>query len=70
MLSPDNELWIFDQNHLKDATALLLLNHQHEKNEHDLEFKKLISLQFGNESDMKAWAMNLFDKVSRSIRLI
>ena len=70
MLSPDNELWIFDQNHLKDAKTLLLLNHQHEKNEHDLELKKLISLQFGNESDMKAWAMNLFDKVSRSIRLI
>ena len=70
MLSPENELWIFDYNHLKDATTLLTFNNLHEKNEHDLELKKLISLQFGNESDMKAWAMNLFDKVSRSIRLI
>ena len=70
MLSPENELWIFDYNHLKDATTLLTCNNLHEKNEHDLELKKLISLQFGNESDMIAWAMDLFDKVSRSIRLI
>ena len=70
MLSPNNELWIFDQNHLKDAITLLLLNHQHEKNEHDLELKKLISLQFGSVSDMKAWAMDLFDKVGPFISTI
>ena len=63
MLSTDNELWVFDQYHLKDAITLLLLNHKHEKNETDLELKKLISLQFDNGLDMKIWAMDFFDKV-------
>ena len=63
MLSTDGELWIFDQYHLKDAITLLLLNHKQENNEQDLELKKLISTQFGNQSEMKTWAMDLFDKV-------
>ena len=63
MLSTDNELWVFDQYHLKDAVNLLLLNHKQEKNETDLQLKTLISLQFANDLDMKIWAMDLFDKV-------
>ena len=63
MLSIDNELWVFDQYHLKDAITLLLLNHKHETNETNLELKKLISLQFDNGLDMKIWAMDFFDKV-------
>ena len=63
MLSTDNELWIFDQYHLKDAITLLLLNHKQEKNEADLELKKHIFLQFENDSDVKSWAIDLFDKV-------
>ena len=63
MLSMDNELWVFDQYHLKDAITLLLLNHKQEKNEIDSELKTLISLQFANNLDMKIWAMDLFDKV-------
>ena len=63
MLSTDNELWVFDQYHFKDAVTLLLLNHKHEKNETDLELKKLISLQFDNGLDMKIWAMNFFNRV-------
>ena len=63
MLSTDNELWVFDQYHLKDAITLLLLNHKHEKNETDLELKKLINLQFEDVSDVQSWAIDLFDKV-------
>ena len=63
MLATDNELWVFDQYHLKDAITLLLLNHQHEKNETDLELKKLINLQFENVSELQSWAIDLFDKV-------
>ena len=63
MLATDNELWVFDQYNLKDAITLLLLNHQHEKNETDLELKKLINLQFENVSDLQSWAIDLFDKV-------
>ena len=63
LLSTDNELWIFDQNDLKDAITLLLLNHKQEKNEADLELRKLIFLQFENDSDVKSWAIDLFDKV-------
>ena len=64
MLSDDNDLLIFDQDHFKDAVTLLVLNDKREKNETDLELKKLISMQFENDSDMKTWASNLFDKVS------
>ena len=63
MLSTDNELWVFDRYHLKDAITLLLLNDQQEKNEADLELKKLIFLQFENGTDVKLWAIDLFDKV-------
>ena len=56
-------MWILDRHDLKDAVTLLLLNDKMEKDETDLELKKLICLQFESESDMKTWAMNLFDKV-------
>ena len=36
----DNDLWVFDQYHFKDAVTLLLLNHKREKNENDLEFEE------------------------------
>ena len=49
----EEKLWIFDQRHLKEAVTLLLLKDLNEKNETDLELKKLISLQFQNDSDMK-----------------
>jgi len=64
MLSTDNEFWVFDQYHLKDAITLLLLNHKQEKNQPDLELKKLISLQFENDSDLQSWAIDVFDKVN------
>ena len=54
---------MFDQYDFKDAVAFLLLNHQPANNENDLELKKLISCQFENDSDMKLWAMDFFDKV-------
>ena len=57
----EEKLWIFDQRHLKEAVTLLLLKDLNEKNETDLELKKLISLQFENDSDMKTWAIN-FEK--------
>ena len=66
----DDKLWIFDQHDLKDAVTLLLLNDLNEKNENDLELKKLISMQFDTDSDMKTWAMNFFDKVSLTINVV
>ena len=60
----EEKLWIFDQRHLKEAVTLLLLKDLNEKNETDLELKKLISLQFENDSDMKTWAINFYDSVS------
>ena len=57
-------MWVFDQRDFKDAATMLLLNDLNEKNDIDLEMKKLISMQFENDSDMKTWAMNFFDKVS------
>ena len=65
-LFSENKLWVFDQLDLKDAVTLLLLNYKHEKNENDLELKKLISMQFENDLDMKIWAMSFFDKVGDS----
>ena len=59
----DNELWIFDQSHFKDAVTLLLLNDKREKEYDDLELKKLISSQFEKDSDMREWTVNLFDNV-------
>lgn len=41
----------------------MLLNDKMEKDETDLELKKLISLQFENDSEMKTWVMNLYDEV-------
>ena len=61
--SLDNDLWVFDQYHFKDAVTLLLLNHKIDTDEIDLELKKLIFMQFDNEIDMKTWAMELFDTV-------
>jgi len=58
------QLWTFDQYHFKDAVTLLLLNHKREKDENDLELKKLISLPFDNAVDMKAWVTQLFETVT------
>ena len=57
------DIWIFDKRHLKDAVTLLLLNDEDDKEENDLELKALIACQFEKELDMKAWAMDFFDKV-------
>ena len=59
----DDNLWVFDQNDFKDAVTLLLLNDKRESDENDLELKKLISMQFDNDSEMKIWIPDLFDKV-------
>ena len=40
-----------------------MLNVKMEKDENDLELKKLIRLQFDNDWEMIRWAVNLFDKV-------
>ena len=69
ILSPAEEsddLWLFDQLDFKNAVTLLLLNDKNEKNENDLELKKLICMQFESDSDMKLWATNLFDRVGIS----
>ena len=63
VLSRDNDLWVFDQYHFKDAVTLLFLNHHREKDEHDLELKKLISLYFNNEVEMITWVKELFEAV-------
>ena len=59
----DNNLWIFDKNDFKDAMTFLILNDERETNENDLELKKLIAMQFNNNSDMILWAADLFEKV-------
>ena len=64
MLSLDNELWEFDKNDFKEAITLLLLQDKQEADEDDFELKKLIEMQFQNDSDMKTWAMHFFDTVS------
>ena len=56
-------MWKFDRSDLKQAVTLLLLNDIMEKDENDLEMKKLIRLQFGNDMEMLKWAVDLFDKV-------
>ena len=61
--SLDNDLWVFDQFHFKDAVVLLLLDHKIEKDENDLALKELISLQFNNEMEMQTWAKDLFETV-------
>lgn len=53
----------FNQNDFKDAVTLLLLNDKSETNVGDLELKKLISMQFDNDSEMKFWVTDLFDQV-------
>ena len=65
-MSNENDLWLFDQNDFKDAVTLLLLKDKRETSEDDLELKKLISMQFINESEMKLWTTDLFDKVCLS----
>lgn len=59
----DNNLWVFDKNDFKDAMTFLILNDERETNENDLELKKLIAMQFSNNSDMILWAVDLFEKV-------
>ena len=59
----DNNLWIFDQSHFKEAVTLLLLNDKKEREYNDSELKKLISSQFGQDADMREWTVGLFDKV-------
>ena len=63
IFSADNNLWFFDQNDFKDAVTLLVFNDKRETNEDDLELKKLISLQFDNDSELKLWTTDLFDEV-------
>ena len=41
----------------------MLLTDKTEKDENDLELKKLIRLQFENDSEMRTWIVDLFDKV-------
>ena len=66
--SLDNDLWVFDQHHFKDTVTLLLLNDKKDKDEIDLQLKKLILMQFDNDMDMKTWTMDLFDTVrSKSV---
>ena len=56
-------MWKFDRSDFKQAVTLLLLNDIMEKDENDLEMKKLIRLQFGNDMEMLKWAVDLFEKV-------
>ena len=58
-------LWKFDRSDFKQAVTLLLLNDMMEKDENDLELKKLIRLQFENDMEMLKWAADLFDKVRK-----
>ena len=63
------DLWKFDRPNFKDAVTFLLLNDIKEKDgpfqkdENDLELKKLIRLQFENDLQMLKWAVDLFDQV-------
>ena len=59
----DNQLWILDQSHFKDAVTFLVLNDKRENEYDDLELKKLISSQFQKDSEMREWTVDLFDKV-------
>ena len=58
-------LWKFDRADFKEAITLLLLNDNKEKNENDLELKKLIRSQFGTNTEMLEWAADLFEKVCK-----
>ena len=60
-------LWTFDRHDFKEAVTLLLLNDTMEKDENDLEMKKLILLQFPSEVDMALWARELFNKRAKSM---
>ena len=59
----NKDLWKFDRPDFKEAVTFLLLNDIKEKNENDLELKKLIRLQFENDLQMLKWAVDLFDQV-------
>ena len=61
--------WKFDRVDFKEAITLLLLNDIKEKNENDLELKKLIRLQFETNTEMLEWAADLFEKVCK-LRII
>lgn len=63
-------IWVFDRYDFKEAVTLLLLNDTMEKDENDLELKKLISTQFPKDVDMTLWAMELFNKVCHSFWLL
>ena len=56
-------MWKFDRADFKEAITLLLLNDIKEKNENDLELKKLIRLQFETHTEMLEWVADLFEKV-------
>ena len=64
MLS-EKGLWVFNRNEMKDAVTLLLLNDKMEKDENDLELKKLIRSQFESDLKMMEWAADLFEKVCK-----
>ena len=63
ILSKTPMIYNFNQDDFKDAVTLLLLNDKRETNVGDLELKKLISMQFDNDSEMKIWVTDLFDQV-------
>ena len=58
-------MWEFDRTDFKEATTMLLLNDIKEKNENDLELKKLIRLQFQTNTEMLEWVADLFEKVCK-----
>ena len=58
-------MWKFDRSDFKEAATLLVFNDIKEKDENDLELKKLIRLQFEDDVEMLKWAVDLFDKVSK-----
>ena len=60
-----DDIWRFDRADFKEAITLLLLNDIKEKNENDLELKKLIRLQFETNTEMLEWAADLFEKVCK-----
>ena len=60
-------MWEFDRTDFKEAITMLLLNDIKEKNENDLELKKLIRLQFETNTEMLEWVADLFEKVCKPL---
>ena len=60
-------MWKFNRADFKEAITLLLLNDIKEKNEIDLELKKLIRLQFVTNTAMLEWVADLFEMVCKPL---